>query len=521
MKIGGWVGKQWEQNKGTLAKVGSASLGLIPGVGIPLAIAAGAATSGVQNKSWRPAGSAPAGVSEADDLKRRRQEGLDKLGQDWENPYEVPLENDPTTGISYDAPKSGQRDSKYLDKATSMQRPSGTIANDAIDELRGRGEFQYGDRAPNDIQNDALGEIRNFRSGAGNLATQFATGGYSGGGAPAAVGSRDVSAMTERANVDELMAFDPQAAFERYVTGAQGAFDETLKTNNERLIQTAAGGGRLNTGFFDLDRGELGRQLSADARNAMQQKALETNQQKLSAITSGTGIRADDLNALRAQYLEAESGNADRSLRAGQTTAELGSKAADRDADFRLKSLGIMGDAEDRSLDALDIARGYQVGDQERKDKIFEGDRTFKKGTFDDYNDTLGQVGIIQRGDRDREDDIFSEDRDYYTGLDETAGNRFESDRDYDLAAWGAGNDTRFKGGAVARSDRDFKQGLKQQAKTDYLDLLSGNSDRVQGDINAQRAADAAKAASKDDLWGNILGTVGGYAADYFTKRME
>lgn len=507
-RIGGSVGRWWEKNKGAVAGLAGAGLGFA--LGGPAGAAAGygiGSSVGGGNRAGAAPGTA-GNTAEMEDLRRRRAAGLDSLERDAQHPYQAPLENDPMTGVQYDAPTSRPRDTSLFDKATNMTRPDGTIQNDAIDELRGMGQFQYRDRGPANMFNDNLEAIKGFQGEAGSLAKQFALNGAGSGGS---VGARSVGAMTERANVDELMKFDPSASFEKYVTGAQGAFDETLKTANDRLTDTAAGGNRLKTGFFDLDRGELGRQLSADARNAMQMKALETNQQKLDAITSGTGIRANDLNSLREQYLAAETGNADRALR-----ADTGN--ADRDSDFRLKSLGLLSDNDALRLKAMTTGRDFMVQDRDREDKIFNDDRESARTDFERWQDTLGKVGATQRADRSRNDDIFESDRDFNLDADTRRQGYYNDDEDRRLAAWQAGNDTRFRGGAVARGDREFTQGVHDNATNRYLDFLSGSSDRAQGAANAAATTAANRANSRNDLWGTILGTGGGLLADYLGR---
>lgn len=84
--------------------------------------------------------------------------------------------------------------------------------------------------------------------------------------------------------------FNADAAFNKYLEGAQMKEREVMKTEMDRLSQNAAGRGRLNTGFFDLDRGELGRQISTDYRSDAMMKALDTNRQQLDYIMGKANV---------------------------------------------------------------------------------------------------------------------------------------------------------------------------------------------------------------------------------------
>lgn len=513
--------------KGALDIGSSAVMNMVPGGGI--ASMAGLTPGGRYAPTRAGATTQGGGYDEMADLTRRRRAAMDALEEDFNNPRIEGLNpgEDPAAGIQYNRPTVGPRDTSLFDRATNMTRPDGTIANDAFDELRGRGEFTYRDRPPEMMTDDPMAEIRNFRSGQGDLAAQWATGGYTGGGGTAfsAAAAPEISrdGIDERASVDELMAFDAASAFERYSEGAQMKMRSALDSANKRLTNSAAGRGRLNTGFFDLDSGELGRQISGDYRADLLSKALETTQLNLSAKEKATGIRATDLAAVRALKAEVAMKQAELGLDASTVNANLSAQnsraAADRDANFRISAAGLMGNAEDRRLASLETARGMMERDRTRVDKNYESDRDFARTTDQDYRAQLDTIGRIQRDDRARNDKNYESDRGFLLDADKLRQGNYDSDRDYGLAAWETENRTRLAGGELARSDRDFRQGARDNARDRYLDWLAGNSDRAQGAENARRAEAAGRANSNNDLWGRLLGTAGSLAGDYLTRR--
>jgi hypothetical protein len=75
------------------------------------------------------------------------------------------------------------------------------------------------------------------------------------------------------------MAFDPQAYAEQSAQGIVGSLTPQFQRNLQMMQGQAAGSGRLETGFFDMDRGRLfedfnNRVAQAVAANAMQSAGM-------------------------------------------------------------------------------------------------------------------------------------------------------------------------------------------------------------------------------------------------------
>lgn len=81
-----------------------------------------------------------------------------------------------------------------------------------------------------------------------------------------------------------ISSFDPTAAVNKYASGAwaaakggPGGFDDTLA----RLKGEAAGGGRLNSGFYDQDVGDLYRKTVSDYSAGLDKTALDATRMQM------------------------------------------------------------------------------------------------------------------------------------------------------------------------------------------------------------------------------------------------
>lgn len=164
-------------------------------------------------------------------------------------------------------------------------------------------------------------------------------------------------------NADALMNFDPSAAGATYAQGAEGAFESQLKGDLTSLTNKAVGSGRLNTGFFDTDQGNVIKSNAANFNNALATAALGFSSQKEAALASGT---ADLLS--RAQGIDANTltgqGQANQLYETNEANAI---KTAEDENTFALGkySTGLQGAefqdsetfAKDQALDAGTYAR--------------------------------------------------------------------------------------------------------------------------------------------------------------------
>ena len=103
-------------------------------------------------------------------------------------------------------------------------------------------------------------------------------------------------------------AFDPAAAFRDYTTAAKGEFDSDLATQLKTLAGQSVGSGHLDTGFYDMDKGALVKQLAAQYNDKISQAALEATGQ---GVTNNKNL-LDAAEQNNADYLSLLGGTYDR-----------------------------------------------------------------------------------------------------------------------------------------------------------------------------------------------------------------
>ena len=468
--IGGMIGGKFGAGLASAGKWGG-RMGLTPGGG------------------YNPGGggAAPSGGSQLDQLNAQGMNELNGLRDGYKG-YQY---NDPMTGIDYNAPGDD-----LIDRATNAgwEKDPGfdaTIQNDALGDYR---NATFDDGIQNDATSgmgdrfataytpgidgpDALNEMGDAYSGMMGLSR-------TGGGAQGYAAQADLSALD---------GFNADASFERYATGANNRFMSSLQSGLDTLRDNAAGGNRLNTGFFDLDSGKLGRDLRQDFANDMSAAALQTNQQNLAAKTSAAGYRTQLGTATAGNMTQASIANANNRLSA----LEAASRTAQNRAALQRDDRAFKADRFDTQTKNL-----FDLGNVQRDDRKFRADRFDAAGTR--------QLNVA---DRQRDDRKFT----YGVGQDrlDRADNRTKLDRStyLDAAAaqqknWQAGVDARMKGSEML--DERFRD-----RRNSYLDMLSGMTDRAQGTQNARDARNA----NRSNAWMQLAGQAVGLGANYLMNR--
>lgn len=112
----------------------------------------------------------------------------------------------------------------------------------------------------------------------------------------------------ERDAYSKASKWDPWAEFNQYAQAATGQAGEALSTQLEALAGRSVGMGRTDTGFYDLDQGDVIRDVYGDLNRNLQSKALDV-----------TGMRQqNNMNLLnygsetRNRYFDLLSGMGDR-----------------------------------------------------------------------------------------------------------------------------------------------------------------------------------------------------------------
>ena len=191
------------------------------------------------------------------------------------------------------------------------------------------------------------------------------------GAAPTATAAQ---AGTDTSN---LANFDPTQAATTYGQGAATAFNLALKPQLTDLANKEAASGRINTGMYDYDTGQimqtLGQQYNAD----IAQQATALSGQKLSAMTSADQIQAQIAAQNAALATNVSEANASNVLgqEAAQTgaynattgrygLAESGAQAIDTLGLTRANDLSQLGLTQATSMDQLGLQKqGMSIAD--------------------------------------------------------------------------------------------------------------------------------------------------------------
>ena len=120
---------------------------------------------------------------------------------------------------------------------------------------------------------------------------------------------------------NDLSTFDPTAALNKYASGAwktakegPGGFDDTLA----KMKGSAVGAGRLDSGYFDQDTGDLYRKTVADYSSDLDRHALDATRMQMQN-TEALGQFGEDQTGLN---LELGSGRAEQLINDAREKAE-------------------------------------------------------------------------------------------------------------------------------------------------------------------------------------------------------
>jgi hypothetical protein len=89
--------------------------------------------------------------------------------------------------------------------------------------------------------------------------------------------------------------FDPRQALNEYARGASADFSRQLGDELGKLRDSSAGGGRLNSGFFDEDQGQVVTELGSRFQADLNRHALDTAGMRQRQI-EGRGAYAQNAN---------------------------------------------------------------------------------------------------------------------------------------------------------------------------------------------------------------------------------
>lgn len=120
--------------------------------------------------------------------------------------------------------------------------------------------------------------------------------------------ARSTGRDLERTYIDRAKSFDPSKALDDYARGAFGQVSQNISDQLRDLTGRAVGSGRLNTGFFDEDQGEVVNRNLSDFNNQLLSHALDAESMGLQNLQSLGSYAANKQNT----YYDLLSGGMDR-----------------------------------------------------------------------------------------------------------------------------------------------------------------------------------------------------------------
>ena len=93
--------------------------------------------------------------------------------------------------------------------------------------------------------------------------------------------ARQLGTQAESEFFQRATSFDPQRGAEESARGIVSGLTPSLQRNLESARGMAAGSGRLETGFFDIDRGRIFEDFNQRVASAIAANALQAQQQQL------------------------------------------------------------------------------------------------------------------------------------------------------------------------------------------------------------------------------------------------
>lgn len=271
------------------------------------------------------------------------------------------------------------------------------------------------------------------------------------------------------------------AAFNNYARGASNSLLTSLKQQLGAQTDSAAGRGRIGSGFYDQDVGSLARGLASDSENNILSGALQAASLDQSAAV----------------------GNADRAERASEFNAGQGQTAALAGLSTAA-STGIQRSALDQSDYSTD--QGFGLARQGQNYGQSADARNFSRANYaDDRNfGADAQRTDFQQG-------ITSQAQDYGQATDARNFSRSSYDDDRNF-----GSQQQQTNYGQSADQRDYARGAYQFDENDannqsgqYLNQLNSNTDRF---YQQQEQARQNKGPGIGGILGGLAGTVLGSA---------
>ncbi len=279
--------------------------------------------------------------------------------------------------------------------------------------------------------------------------------------------------------------YDPRAAVEEYAKGASASAKLALQDALEKTTNSAAAGGRLDSGLLDKDKGTVITRVGEDLNNQISQQAVNAAQIRASIENANSGnitsanIAQGQLAGQQAGYRSAEARDA----------ASIG-------ADALSKALGIDADVAG-NIDSTRLTAATNSTDA----------RLRRAGTID--NNKLSATTAASSNNLNRATNI---DTLRQRSVDSATGMRLDRAKSIDSSTLQA----LVASGQLSAAEAELYNSMNQSNLDRTGNRISSERDRITGKQNFNTATKAANSQAKRDMWGNIIQAGAQGAATYF-----
>ena len=282
--------------------------------------------------------------------------------------------------------------------------------------------------------------------------------------------------------------YDPRAAVEEYAKGASASAKLALQNALEKTTNSAAAGGRLDSGLLDKDKGTVITRVGEDLNNQISQQAVNAAQIRASIENANSG------NITQANVAQGQLAG----QQAGYRSAEA-RDAANIGADALTSALGIDADTA-KAIDSNRLTAATNSTDARlrRANKIDSNKLTAT--TAASGNNLTRASGI---------DSLRQKSVDSATGMRLDRAKSIDSSTLQALVA----------SGQLSAAEAELYNSMNQSNLDRTGNRISSERDRITGKQNFNTATKAANSQAKRDMWGNIIQTGTQIGAAFATRK--
>lgn len=196
-------------------------------------------------------------------------------------------------------------------RANAGRSATAGAADRALKSFNSGGAANTAKYAPLNLQGYDSNQVASWQASAANLGSMASRASAAAGVGTSALrdyGSENLAGYDSSAlkgfNANDVSNFDPSSFGKEFAGGAQSEFQTKLGLSLHDLENQGVGAGRLKTGFFTRDQGDVTTRLGSDFNAKIAQEAGVFSGQRLGALTSGAGMRLSRAQGIDANMLD-------------------------------------------------------------------------------------------------------------------------------------------------------------------------------------------------------------------------